>query len=449
MSKKDSIYLSSEAIELGETSTYLTLLNRLCYYGEPNMNNVCLPIEGALERAETLVGMPVVAKYKVDAEGKPDLGSHEMSVNPFTKEVKFGTENIGVHTDVEIKDDVVKVNGVTKSIPCLFAKLKIWKRNKRMVDAIKRLFSEGKLTNSWEVLTSSYTIKDGVKVLNDYCFEAVALLGSAVTPAYNGCAETLSVASFKEYPEQIIAEALAQDVAFREKEENQLEKTIDYSALTERDLRDLIIEECRKKIKNYCWLGYHFPADRVVWCEYEGRETELDYALFTYEVKDNAVEVSDPEYVKLTVSIQNVNEEIAKKDAALAKANETINNLMNEIATLEKYRVQIEEQNRAKEEEERKARRDSLIAYALKSKFITEFEIANDEAIAKMIENIDEAGIKGIIAERFMKSLDTAEPETAAFKNRSDKHVSTSIEDDDAEGSVSFIKAFLSKNTNY
>ena len=148
----DKILLASHAVELSETSTYIELTNRLCYYDESNLNGVILPSEGAKEKADTLVGMPVVAKYRQDADGKPNLGGHEVSINPVTNEVRFGTENVGTHMSVEIKDDTVSVNGVAKTLPCLFATSRIWTRNKNVVAAIKRLFSEKRLFTSWELL---------------------------------------------------------------------------------------------------------------------------------------------------------------------------------------------------------------------------------------------------------------------------------------------------------
>lgn len=60
------------------------------------------------------------------------------------------------------------------------------------------------------------------------------------------------------------------------------------------------------------------------------------------------------------------------------------------------------------------------------------------------------SGIKGIIAERFMKSLDSAEQETASASEGKPEVVSASIEDDEEPASSeSFIKAFLNKKTNF
>lgn len=478
--ENDKLFISSKTVELSETSTYLTLKNRLCYYGEANLNNVCLPVDGALEKAETLVNMPVVAKYKLDANGNPDLGGHEMSVNPVTNEVKFGTENVGVHTSVEIKEDTVKVNGVLKTLPCLFADIRIWTRNKNVVAAVKRLFEEGKLTNSWEILVSSYKFDNGIKTLDDYQFEATALLGSAVTPAYDGCASTLSVASADEDPEIIIAEALAKDIASRTEEDEmnkepketveaeqlehvgeEPEETVaetgtegaevveeptadtkpetseeEVASLTEWDLRSRIKKAAEEKIRGWVWVSYHMPAEATVWCEYEYRESELDYVMFTYEVIDDAVVLSEPTYVKLTVTIKDVNSAIAEKTDALLEANETINSLKDEVASLTKYKDMYEQQEAEKEAAEKSAKKDALISYAMKSKLISESELTENAEIAKMIDEVDEAGIKNLIAERFMDSLDNATPEvevSSAAKNP--QSVRVGIEDDDEPAS--------------
>lgn len=208
---RERVVLASKVIDLSETKTYIDLVDRVCFYDAPNLNGVLLPSDGALEKAQTLVNMPVVAKYRQDSAGNPDLGGHEMYIDQATGEVKFGTESVGTHMSVEIKDDVVDIGGVKKTLPCLFATYRIWNRNKNVVSAVKRLFSEGKLGNSWEILSTAFTFADGVKTLTDYVFDGRALLGSGVTPAYGSNACSLSMASTNEC-ESIIAEALAKDL---------------------------------------------------------------------------------------------------------------------------------------------------------------------------------------------------------------------------------------------
>ena len=75
--------------------------------------------------------------------------------------------------------------------------------------------------------------------------------------------------------------------------------------MTEQDLRNKIRAACRAKLDKWCWLSFHFPVEHVVWCEYDGRDSELDYVMFTYEVVDDVVVVGEPEYVTLAVNVKN------------------------------------------------------------------------------------------------------------------------------------------------
>lgn len=213
----EKLCFASKAIEVSESDSYLTLTNMLCYYDEPNLNNVMLPYSGveesAKEMASTLVNQPVQAKYKKTKNGD-DFGGHELSVDKNGK-VVWGTTSIGTHTKSWIENcDVTTVNGENKNLPCLFAESRIWKRNSNVINAIKRLFeSEDGLNTSWEISTNAYEYKDGIKKLTDYEFIGNAILGSNVTPAYKGTSKTLSIASEMMDGELMIAEALALDMS--------------------------------------------------------------------------------------------------------------------------------------------------------------------------------------------------------------------------------------------
>ena len=226
---ESNILVSAKTVELAEHPDYLELVNRVCFYDAPNHNSVELDYnDDSLEKAETLIHMPVVAKYCTDKNGKPTFKGHEVSKTKNGYE--FGTKAIGTHTSVEIKEDeVVLVDGTKKKLPCLFATQRIWTRFKNATAAVKRLFSEDRLHNSWELKTSEYTFKNGVKHITDYTFIGNCFLGLA-EPAYGESAKVISVAS-NEVGEMLIAEALAMDIAseptsnnnFDGKEENEME----------------------------------------------------------------------------------------------------------------------------------------------------------------------------------------------------------------------------------
>lgn len=208
----ENICFASKTIDIAEHDTYLELTNCMGYFDDENLNHVVLPYEGceedALAMAQTLINMPVQARYK-KVNGNDDLGSHEVVVTP-TGEIEFLTESVGVNTDVWIeKSNVTTVNGETKELPCLFAKKRIWKRNKNMINAIKRLYESAKgLGSSWEIQTYEYSFKDGKKTLNNYTFLSDCLLGSTVTPAYSGTSKAFALSE----QDLMVAEALGLDM---------------------------------------------------------------------------------------------------------------------------------------------------------------------------------------------------------------------------------------------
>lgn len=207
--------MASKTIDIAEHETYLELTNRLCYYDDKNLNDVMLPYKGfeetALAYAKTLINMPVQSKYK-KINGNDDLGSHELHVLP-NGDIEWGTESIGTHIEVWIAEDTITtVLGEEKTLPCLYAKCRIWKRNPNIIAAVKRLYkSEAGLNSSWEIAISAYEYKNGIKILTEYEFLGNCFLGSTTTPAYKGTSTTMSLSQMTE-PELLVAEALSLDM---------------------------------------------------------------------------------------------------------------------------------------------------------------------------------------------------------------------------------------------
>lgn len=232
---KEKICLSSSVVELSEFKTYLEMVDRVCYYDAPNLNKVMLPSENADEFAQSLINMPVYAKYRVNDKGEPTFGSHEVHIDE-DGELLFDTTPIGVHTSVEIKDDVVTIGGMEQTLPCLFATQRIWTRNKNAVAAIKRLYSEGKLHNSWEICNNAYTYADGVKTITDYSFEGNTLLGyEYANPAYGESAKVISLSAEDQV---MVAEALSRDMLSQntDEEDKPLDKEMNANIESEETL---------------------------------------------------------------------------------------------------------------------------------------------------------------------------------------------------------------------
>ena len=461
------ITVVGQVIDIAEHTSYLELTSRVCFYDEPNLNNDMLPSDDTtLEKAQTLVNMPVQAKYRLSPSGEPTFSGHEMKKSKSTGEITFGTSSVGTHTEVYIENDNVDVNGTIKNLPCLFAKYRIWKRYKNVVAAAQRLFSLGKLYSSWEISTYQYIFDRGIRKITDYEFLANCLLGYEYAyPSYGTSANAISMAQLNDN-QLMIAEALSQDLLDEkninddDKEENLLAKknesspvveniidsaspntltdnikkdistaeensnekapTTDSAQLTDWDLRDKVREACRAKLGKWCWVSYHFPVEKEVWCEYDGAESELDYVRFTYQVgEDDSITVSEPEYVKLTVSIAEVNTKISElekeiqtvkaeleiKNDAITKASETIQNLNTQISELTPYKEQVEVAERKKIEEQITAEKEALKEKLLKGNLFSEEEIA-EKKIQDLIEARNVSAINSLIADKFVASFD-------------------------------------------
>lgn len=508
----EKICLSSKTIDIAENDLYLELTNRMCYYDDKNLNNVLLPYkgveEGALECAKTLINMPVQAKYKKIA-GKDDLGSHEMHILP-DGEVVFDTESIGTHVDVWIaEEEVTTVSGEVKMLPCLYAKKRIWKRNKNFINAIKRLYeSEGGLGSSWEIQTLEYVFKEGVKTLTNYAFLSDCLLGSTTTPAYNGTSKAVSLSALSEQ-ELMVAEALSQDLMSQgldieneAKEENNLQNVIEtnvaeeetvvetpvaetveiptetsevtetketvessedkteptteteVSALTEWDLRMKISQACREKVRDWCWVSYMFPEDHVVWCTYDDAESELDYLKFTYSVENDEVTVSEPEKVRLTVIPAKINEvvskyekTIAEKDELIVKASSEITELKAQNTELSQYKEKFTQIEQEKAEAELAQKKEELIASVIKSGQISRSEIEESEELQGYVNTLDKKSLMAIVGERLSASVNNKPKNEIETSEVKDVHVASNLnnEDDEVTDKASIMRNFLRK----
>lgn len=505
MEENTSLYNYGEVVDVAEHKTYLELTSRVCYYNEPNLNNVMLEYnENAENIANTLCNMPVQARYRVSPNGKPTFSGHEMHKTKDGK-VTFSTVSIGTHIKTWIENDNVVTNdGSVKELPCLFATYRLWKRYPNMIAAAKRLFDEGKLYNSWEISTYKYVYDNGIKKLTDYEFLADTLLGYEYSyPSYGTSANAISMAELDENSSLMIAEALSQDLLENQNKEvsesmtkentseivtdvEEVSETVDTSGVTENevstletdttdntvtnetenvaqltviDLRHKLEKACREKLKKWCYVDFFFPNEKEVWCEYEGAESQLDFVRFTYTVDENDnIVVSEPEYVKLTVSIPEINTKVASlekeidtvkaeldiKNDAITKASETIQHLKVQVSELTPYKEQVESAEQERINSEIAEQKEKLKAKLLKGNLFTNEEIESKE-IAELIETRNESAINNLIADKFIASLDK-EPENEIAEKSSDvATVNLESDDDEIVDARSFMRSILLK----
>lgn len=497
---KEKTFLTSSTIELSEdeeNSQFLTLVNRICYYDEPNLNSVLLPSDTAEECAQSLIDMPVYAKCRTNADGEPTFGSHEVALDA-DGELFFDTTPIGVHTAVEIKDDTVDVNGKLETLPCLFATQKIWKRNKNAVAAIKRLFAEGKLHNSWEIASYEYSFADGVKTITGYEFEGNTFLGyEFADPAYGKDAK---VVSLSQTDELMVAEALSRDLIDQKssKEDETLKKnktsaqvepqvdpqvdpqatepavepaqvapvepTVEpaqaepqniepaqsepaepqpeepqgepvVASLTDWDIQRKIDEGARDLIDGWYWVAYLFPEEHKALLRVEGND-ELSYVQVSYVVNDDdTVTVSDPVDVKLSVSVSEINSKVAELTDTIASLNQKVNDLTAEVETLTPYRE-------AAQKAEHDAAEAKLRAYAENSKQFTEEELQSEE-MTKIFSELDESALKMMIADRVVSAQAQQIQATVSAPQVQLSNTSNLTVNEPSADGVSLMRAFL------
>ena len=412
--------MSSNVIELSEHKTYIELTRRLCYYDYPNLNGVQLNSDTAEEKAQSLLMQPVVAKYK-RIRNKDDLGGHECSVDN-NGNVTFGTVPIGVNVAVEIKNDTVNINNNTVETPCLFATSRIWTRNKNVCSAIKRLFAEGKLHSSWEILTENAEYVNNVKILKDYVFEADALLGSTSNPAYGECATTLCVASAED-PEILLSEAIANDFNIdnsETKEDKTLKIKENESVVTsENENADVITDEVVETSQETENVETTETTETVSETEEAKAEkiedtTANENTEKSEESNSDNTDTSNEEVVSDTDTIiANLKQEIVEKNDAIIKANEEIANLKAVNESLVQYKEMYEKIEAEKAADELAKKKKCLSEYAVRSGYISSEEIESSEEIKKLIDAVDENGIKAIIVDRLMAQKNDVVVETS------------------------------------
>lgn len=223
------------------------------------------------------------------------------------------------------------------------------------------------------------------------------------------------------------------------------------SALTTGDLHRKIFEECRKKIHGYCWVSFMFPEEHEVWCEYDG-DSALDYLRFTYSVENDEVTVSDPEEVKLTVSVKAINstiseyeKTIAEKDDLIVKASSEITSLKAENAELSQYKEKFTQMEQEKAAAELAQKKEELIASVIRSGQLTREEIENSEEFSGYVNNLDKKSLMAIVGERLSASVNTASKDVDVSESKNDTHVASNLnnEDDEVLDGASIMRNYL------
>ena len=465
----DNIVFYSDQVYLSENSNPDSYIAKfiICDFGR-NKNGVALDRNTIENWMSTLKNKPLVGKIKMRYDGEYDFTGHNVrevekvdeNGNKY-REVEFDTEAFGTFFDVAIE--------TINDKEYIVASCEIWKRFTKACEIIVNRIQEGSLSTSWEISVEKSTqgIIDGLmtKIIQAGRFIGHCLLGKNVSPAYDssGLLEIASTNYDMEFAEALSQDILSQglDIKNEAKEENNLQSNIEtqvaeenveetvvetpvaettesstetevtenkdeteVSQLTEYDLRKKISEACRAKLDKWCWISFHFPVEKEVWLEVDGRESELDFVRMTYTVENDTITVSDPEDVKLTVSIVEVNTKIAEleaevstKDEAIIKSGEEIARLKTEISELSPFKEKFEKAEQERIENELKEKKDNLVSSITKSGLITKDEIEASEELKGYVDNLDEKSLKAILADRYIASLNDNTTEISETQN--------------------------------
>lgn len=409
-----------------------------------NGNQVALNRETIESWMSTLVGNPLVGKLVVAPKGELDFSGHNMKV--VTRKDADGNEYKTAEFDTDAFGSFQSV-GIEKidDTDFIVASCKIWKRYPKACATILRRIESGTLNTSWEidVLKAHKGIVGGrmAKIIDDGVFTAHCLLGANVEPAYK-CSKLLEVAETDFGLE--LANAYIEDtkeisnIEFNEKEAKNLElnkdnetqtaqvensteteqaeqtateSTTETSSLTGHDLYEKL-NEAVVKFNSDMYLAEVFPEDHTIWCKKFGRcMNDLDYIMFSYTVEGNEVSLGEPQRITLTVSISDVNTKIAELNNTIASLNTELQSAKEKVASLAPYKDQAEKAEAEKAAAELAQKKEDLRQYALSSKMITEAEVSEGGNYASLIDNLDETGIKSVIAERCVEAAKKAPAE--------------------------------------
>lgn len=500
----ERIILESRPISIASYSNYKEAIFLISVLDEPDSYGRIIPKESGEKYCDTIIGYPVVAKLEKNIFGQPiDFGGHELIVKKAKdgkKKSYFNTVPIGSVIDSWCEER--EVDGYEGTPECILIKTKLWtSRFPEYFKVFDKLWDDGNISSSWELTATEVVTKGVNKIYKVFEFIGNCILGKNHTPAVPGSgvieyaefddelsnalmtdisnSNTSNYENIEEKEDINLAEKTKKDdlikdtekentttdsVEETEKDEETAESTVESddnpeepetASLTDSDLFRKINKACEDAIKGWGYVSYWFPEEHTVWFHVYDAPTQLDYKLFTYTVENDEVTVSEPQDVKLTVSVSDVNTVLAEKDEkietltaeleikdkAVISAGEKIGKLNVQISELQPYKEQIEKAEQEKIEAEIAEEKESLKKNLLKGGLFTEEEITKAE-IAELIEARDKTAINGLIAEKYIASFDKEETDVA------DKEeivpATASLETNDVnESPVTFMRDFL------
>ena len=371
-------------------SEYYIFAEMRLFTTEPNLNKVRVTqafIDDIVENKENYIGLPLfidMEKVKANFLNRLDHGYD-------AEKDEFRTEMVGSFYDFEKEEIDEKVCG-------LIGKVKIAKRNKKMVEAIKKMFAEDALNVSFEIAVKDSQDEDGILVVDKS--DGNMLVGMAVvtTPACERAKTLKLVAS-------IDTEQLKQAIESYTKEKAEIICVIKNIAM---------VADENENVSVVC-----FEADNGKIKVKESRK--MDEILKEQEMVEIESAEEKPEVDQEPVMEKPTEEEV-KKDDKQEKDDEEVlaerlDKLTEEVKALENRVVKLEEaQERASTIIEKA---ESLIAEEKKNKLKTlALRVGLDIKDENVKELIDKEDINGLL--ELMDSEDTKKDEKVSLASYAD-----------------------------
>lgn len=447
----NTIILDGSLVSLSESNDETSLEAKflICPLDVGNANGVGLKENDLTEDEKNgLQNQPVVCKVIKNSNGDYDFTGHNFKVvyeknkaGQLVKKYEFDTNPIGFHISTEIEE--IEIDNTKRN--CIVATAKIWKRYDKAISALSRILEAKKnIKTSWEISYAESYEEDGVKWLKDIIWLGNCVLGEFISPAYKD-AGLLEIA--EEDEELQIAVAFTEDLYNEQQSElsNIDDKSIDdikitqggkemskeqekeLSALTDNDVYSKVRKAINSTDNNkWYYIARLYPYEfRAIAYEWD-RESEDDYVQFSYSVSnEETINIISQKDVKMTfvpkeeietqiAELQNQlsekENELSSKIEAITKLGEDISSKESEIAELLPYKEKYEAIEQAEKEAELAQKKEDLKTLATKGGYLTKEDLETPE-IAEMIDNLNEQGIKCLIAEKVIAKLEVSEIE--------------------------------------
>lgn len=422
----ESFSFNGQLLEIAEFKTYQMATFLISVLDEWDLNGRFISKEEGEKGCKSIIGFPLVAKLIVNEDGVPvDFGGHEVYKVQNTdgsSEYKYGTQPIGSVMDAWIEQRTVP--GYEGVKDCIMISAKIWSvRCPEYCAVLNKRHRKGCVNSSWELVSESVDIVPQGKLLKDISFIGNCLLGSNIPGAVPG-AGMIQCAEKEDTDEIELAIALSHDSMIGINKSKETEDT------NLNESNDILTE----------------PTEQA---EVTPDITEdADVKSDSNEASENNAEVADTEKPSVEDSeISELKAQIAEQKNLVAQLTDKLAEMNAQVSALQVYKDKFDEIEQQRIAGEQAKARESIISMATKTNLVTRDEFESNDVLKACLEKMDEAGVKCVIAERLLASLNQKNPETAEVSAAEvpAAHISDNENDETTKDFRAVMKSYIGK----